>query len=108
MPKTLLSSSELTHHYDIQFERELALHPDKAFTSQLLTALQHGVDIGYKGPVSPNDASNLPSGFQHPHIIDAELAKERTAGRILGPFQLHPRTNLCCSGVGVVPKKSNK
>ena len=91
-----------------QFERELALHPDKAFTSQLLTALQHGVDIGYKGPVGPNDARNLPSAFQHPHIIDAELAKECAAGRILGPFDSRPLTNLRCSGVGVVPKKHNK
>ena len=53
-----------------QFERELALHPDKAYTLQLLTALQHGVDIGYKAPVGPNDAKNLPSAFQHSHILD--------------------------------------
>ena len=77
-----------------QFERELALHPDKAFTSQLLTALQHGVDIGYKGPVGPNDARNLPSALQHSHIIDAELAKECAAGHILGPFDSRPLTNL--------------
>ena len=62
------------------------------------------MDIGYKGPVGLNDASNLPSAFQHPHIIDAELAKERAAGRILGPFQLRLLINLHCSGVGVVPK----
>ena len=40
--------------------------------------------------------------------IDAELAKECTAGRILGPFQSRPLRNLRCSGVGVVPKKNNK
>lgn len=89
-----------------QFERELAHHPDKAFTSQLLTSLQHGVDIGYKGPVGPNDARNLPSALQHPHIIDAELAKECAAGRILGPFYSRPLENLRCSGIGVVPKKN--
>ena len=90
-----------------QFERELAHHPDKAFTSQLLTALQHGVNIGYKGPVGPNNAKNLPSAVQHPHVIDAELAKECAAGRILGPFRARPLTHLRCSGVGVVPKKNN-
>ena len=91
-----------------QFERELTLHPDKAFTLQLLTALQHEVDIGYKSPVGPNDASNLPSTFQHPHIIDAELAKEHAAGHILGPFHFCPLRNLWCSDIGVVPKKHNK
>ena len=106
MPETVLSSSELIHHYDTQFERELAHHPDKAFTSQLLTALQHGVDISYKGPVGPNDARNLPSALQHPHIIDAELAKECAAGHILGPFHSRPLENLHCSGIGVVPKKN--
>ena len=29
----------------------------------------------------------------------------RAAGRILGPFDSRPLTNLCCLGVGVVPKK---
>ena len=66
------------------------------------------MDIGYKGPVGPNDARNLPSALQHPQIIDAELAKECAAGRILDPFHSRPLTNLRCSGIGVVPKKNNK
>ena len=92
----------------LSFETELAYHPDKAFTLQLLTALQRGVDIGYKDPVGPNKANNQPSTLQHPHVIDAELAKECAAGCILGPFQSRPLTNLRCSGVGIVPKKHNK
>ena len=91
-----------------QFERELAHDPDKAFTLQLRTALQHGVDIGYKGPVGPNDVRNLPSALQHPQIIDAELTKECAAGRILGPFHSRPLKNLRCSGIGVVSIKNNK
>ena len=47
-----------------QFERELVHHPDKAFTSKLLTALQQGVDIGYKSPI---EAKNLPSAL-HTHL----------------------------------------
>ena len=66
------------------------------------------MDIGYKGPIGPNEAKNLPSALQHPLIIDAELAKECAAGHILGPFQSRPLTNLHCSGIGVVPKKNNK
>ena len=66
------------------------------------------MDIGYKGPVGPNDARNLPSALQHPQIIDAELAKECAAGRILGPFHSRPLKNLRCSSIGIVPKKNNK
>ena len=68
-----LSSSKLIHHYDTLFERELVPHSDKAFTLQLVTSFHHGVHIGYKGRVGPDDAQNLPSVLQHPHIIDVEL-----------------------------------
>lgn len=91
-----------------QFERELAQHPNKTFTLQLLTALQHGVDICYKSPVGLKDAKNLSSALQYLHIIDVQLAKECVAGRILGPFNSQLLTNLSCSGVGFVPKKHNK
>jgi hypothetical protein len=84
---------------------DLAHHPNKAFTLQLLTGLQHGVNIGYRGPVSPNSAKNLSSALQHPHIIDAELAMECV---VFGPFRSRPLTSLHCSGVGVVPEKKNK
>ena len=91
-----------------QFERELAHHPNKSFTSRILTALHDRVDIGYMGPRSPQNAKNLQSAALHPHIIDKELAKECAAGRVMGPFTHQPFQNLRCSGVGVVPKKQDK
>ena len=69
-----------------QFERELAQHPDKAWVSTLIQGLRHGFRLGYTGPRTTTHARNLISSFHHPDAIDRELAKERAAGRIIGPF----------------------
>ena len=91
-----------------QFERELKTHPDRAWVSWLLHGMKYGVKIGYDGPRSLIKAKNLPSAYKHPHIIDAELAKECAAGRILGPLSSSPFPTLHCSGLGAVPKKNGK
>ena len=41
-------------------------------------------------------------------MVDAELEKEITAGRIVSPFAELPLHKLRTSGVGVVPKKNGK
>ena len=92
----------------LQFERELASHPDKTWVSWLLKAIKHGTTLGYDGPRGPMKAGNLSSAFQHARIVDEEIAKECDAGRLLGPFETPPLENLKCSGVGVVPKKNGK
>ncbi len=71
-------------------------------------AIKQGATLGYDGPRGPMKANNLPSAFQHTHIVDTEIAKECEAGRLLGPFTESPLENLKCSGVGVVPKKNGK
>ena len=91
-----------------QFERELTGHPDKAWVSKLLTAIKIGVRIGHTGPRHYTHARNLSSAFQHPEVIDQELAKECDAGRILGPFTTSPIYPLQCSGLGAIPKKNGK
>ena len=92
-----------------QFEKELANHPEKAWVSWLLNAIQHGVSLGYRGPRGPStQPRNLVSSHQHPHIVSAELEKECAAGCILGPLKAPPFPNLKCSGVGVVPKKNGR
>ena len=58
--------------------------------------------------LAPNTAPNLISARCHPAVIDKELQKEIQTGRILGPYKDRPLPNLCCSGVGVVPKKGGK
>ena len=59
-------------------------------------------------PRSPIKAKNLPSAYKHPHVIDAELAKECAAGSILGPLSSSPFPTLHCLGHGEVPKKNGK
>ena len=44
-----------------QFERELISHPDRAWTSWLLNAIDKGVSLGYTGPRGPSKARNLSS-----------------------------------------------
>ena len=91
-----------------QFVSELAHHPNKAFVSWLLDAIDNGVSLGYAGPRIPHSSPYLTSAYTHSAVIDQELAKEREAGRILGPFTTPPIPNLRCSGLGVVPKKNGK
>ncbi|KAL5505879.1 hypothetical protein EMCRGX_G007418 [Ephydatia muelleri] len=90
------------------FEHELRLHPDKAWVTWLLDGIDNCVSIGYTGSVSPLRSCNLSSAHAHPDVVDAELEKEITAGRIIGPFAEPPLHNLRTSGVGVVPKKDGK
>ena len=91
-----------------QFESELVHHPDKAWVARLLHGIQHGIDIGYMEPRQPTDTRNLLSAHAHPHVIQTELQKEVDAGRIRDPFTYRPLPALCCSGLGVVPKKGIK
>ena len=62
----------------------------------------------YAGPRTSSHSRNLPSSFKQPEVIDAELAKERAAGRVLGPFATPPLPRLHCSGLGAVPKKDGR
>ena len=91
-----------------QFERELAHHPDKAWVSSLLQRMKYGFRLGYTGTRTHSQARNLPSAAKHPEVIDAELAKEAAAGRVLGPFATPPLPRQRCSGLGAVPKKDGR
>ena len=90
----------------LELERELANHPDKRFTSNLIYSLTHGFNIGYTGPRTHLVAPNLSSAELHPMVIDESLKKEIDANRIAGPFPSPPIPSLRCAGVGVVEKKS--
>ena len=83
---------------------ELALHPDWTFVSQLIHNLQYGCNIGYTGPQFAHCSNNLPSSFQHPSTLDANIIAECDKGHILGPFKTPPLLNFRCSGLGLVPK----
>ena len=88
-----------------QLEYELRSHPNQAWCSGLIKSLRHGVRIGFQGQRTTRTNRNLHSAFHHPGVIDKELQKECARGRMAGPYQDPPLTNLQCAGVGVVPKK---
>ena len=81
-----------------QFERELVGHPDKAWVSRNRT----------HWPSIFTHACNLSSAFQHPEVIDQELAKEVDASRILGPLTTPPIYPLHCLCLSAIPKKNSK
>ena len=107
-PTELQRAHTTLHHF--QFKSGLEFHPDRAWVSWLLYGIKYiyGVKIGYNSLQSLIKSKNLPSAYEYPHIIDAELTKERAAGRILGPFTSPPFPTLYCSGLGVVPNKNGK
>ena len=72
--------------------------------SQLIHNLQYGCNIGYTGPQFAHCGNNLPSSFQHPSTLDANIIAECDKGCILGPFETPPLSNFRCSGLGLVPK----
>ncbi|SPO32044.1 uncharacterized protein UTRI_02601 [Ustilago trichophora] len=84
----------------------LDLYPDQAFASQLRGALQHGVKLGYDGPLRHNarlDVTNLPMDSDDVHHLRREIEARLAEGRlrhVTDPASIQ----LVCSPVGVVPK----
>ena len=88
------------------WQQALASHPDRIFTAYILTGIQAGFHIGAdraslslrRGP------DNMPSVREHPHIVEAHIAAEVGAGRLLGPLP-GPLAGLCHSSpIGLIPK----
>ena len=60
---------------------------------------KYGFYINYNGPIS-FDSQNLKSTFK-----SRKIESEIIAGRIVGPFDTRPISNLRCSPIGLIPKK---
>ena len=73
----------------------------------VLSGLQNGFSLEYKGEHKFQAPRNLPSAFQFPDAIRERLYKEITLGRMAGLFDSPPLPNLMCSPVGMVPKKDS-
>ena len=101
---TALSSWSFTPVLIDRFENELHSHPDCSFVRQLIHKLTHGCSIGYEGAHFAHTCNNLPSAFQQPEVLNAALTTECATGCILGPYVNHSLPNLCCSGLGLIPK----
>ena len=103
-PNELGQARALLRH--TQFECQLTGHPDKAWVSKPLAAIKlvYAYDT-----LAPNTTHmHTTCIWQHPEVIDQELAKERDAGWILGPFTISPIYSLHCSGLRAIPQKNGE
>ena len=103
--RDLPSTHALTQVNVDRLELELKYFPDEQFVNQLCNDLREGTRIGYTGPRLPRLSKNLPSATQHPQVVSETLAKEVELGRVAGPFNSPPFSNLQVSPIGVIPKK---
>ena len=81
-------------------------YPDYENADILLNGFQFGFPIFYSGPRTPVDCANLKSVYQNPETTFTKLQSEIDLGRIAGPFRRRPISNLRCSPIGVIPKKT--
>ncbi|KAJ1031638.1 hypothetical protein NDA13_002029 [Ustilago tritici] len=84
----------------------LDLYPDPTFAHQLRGALQHGIKLGYDGPLRHNarlEVTNLPMDPADESHLHREIDTRLREGR-LRLVQDPTTINLVCSPVGVVPK----
>ena len=89
----------------LAWAQELRRHPDTDFAEFILKGLEHGFRIGfeYRDHRCLSAKRNMQSAGLHPQPIDQYIAKERSAGRIIGPL---PREleGVQVSRFGVIPK----
>jgi hypothetical protein len=60
----------------------------------------------YYGPRMPLDTTNLKSVLFNTDVAVSKVKNEILEGRIAGPFNVHPISNLRCSPIGLVPKNT--
>ena len=81
-------------------------HPNRRFTSWLISGLSERFRIEYGGEASkrPRVRRNLPSAREHPAVVDSYLQGEIAMGRVVGPVPLEHARWVCISPFGVIPK----
>lgn len=72
----------------------------------LVQGFTHGFKLGFTGPRIATTSPNLKSCMENPDMVSRKLQVELQAGRIKGPFQEPPFSNLRVSPIGLVPKKA--
>ena len=101
-PRLPASETICTPLWLLEFERELASHPNKDFVQGIVQGIMLGIKIGYSSPQMSLISSNLPSAHLNLQVIEDSVQKECQAGRLAGPFPAPP---LHSSGIGLSPKK---
>ena len=89
--------------------RALRGHPDREFVDYLLDGMSQGFRIGFNRVFGHLKSAkrNMVSASAEPAVIEAYLAKERAAGRIVGPLVAEgvlATSYIHTSRFGVIPK----
>ena len=72
------------------------------FWNNLIDGFTVGFRLHFQGPYNASCTNNLISAMQHPEVVDTKLSKEMQSGRIQGPFNYPPFSNLRVSPLGVI------
>ena len=92
-----------------RWERALRYHPDRWFADYLIRGMREGFRIGFNRQACELKSvrRNMRSAEEFPEVVDAYLATETKAGRIIGPVSL-PKPEgadaVHVSRFGVIPK----
>lgn len=78
---------------------------DETETNYLINGFSNGFSLGFVGECPGVESQNLRSAFICPDIIDEKILKEVSTGRVLGPFDFKPFSDIQCSPLGLVEKK---
>lgn len=81
---------------------------DVAARKYLIEGFTQGFCLQYHGDREYQNSPNLKSVLENPDIVKEKLSKEIKLGRIKGPFQSLPISNLKLSPLGLVPKKTSE
>ncbi|CAF5143754.1 unnamed protein product, partial [Rotaria sp. Silwood1] len=92
-----------------RLEQELVGHPDKEFTSFLLSGLREGFDTGISNiPNKPLECPNLRSARCDPKNVTRLVAEELNKGFLIGPYNSPPFINYRINPIGLVESKYSK
>ncbi|MBV2113348.1 MAG: hypothetical protein KUF82_20545 [Candidatus Thiodiazotropha sp. (ex Ctena orbiculata)] len=81
-------------------------YPNKEDAAFLSDGFSLGFKLQFEGPRIPIECKNLKSVVDNPEIAEEKIKQEVNLGRIAGPFSKRPISNMRCSPIGLVEKKS--
>ena len=81
-------------------------YPNLSDATLLLDGFKQGFKLNYTGPRYSKEFDNLLSVKENPEEAIKKLQSEIDLGRMAGPFNEKPISNLRCSPIGLVPKKT--
>lgn len=81
-------------------------YPDQVTAEFIKQGFREGFKIEYQGLREEREAKNHKSAINNPEIVSKKLEKEVKLGRVAGPFNVKPISNLTISPIGLVEKST--